>query len=79
MATMVSRPVRARIDDYFFAGMSLVILASVFLGFAHTYFLAGALHTTLPQPNYPHPARRLFILDRASPGAGTFAGDCWPR
>ena len=50
MATMVSRPVRARIDDFFFAGMSLVILASVFLGFAHSYFLAGVIHTPLPSP-----------------------------
>jgi len=50
MATIVSRPVRARTDDYFFTGMSLVILGTVFLGFARSYFLAGVLHAPLPSP-----------------------------
>src|ERR1700678_1394790 len=50
MATIVSRPVRARTDDYFFTGMSLVILGTVFLGFARSYFLAGVIHAPLPSP-----------------------------
>jgi hypothetical protein len=46
MATIVSRPVvklKRHIDDYFFAGMSVLILGTVFLGFARSYFLAGTL------------------------------------
>jgi len=51
MATIVSRPVvklRRHTDDYFFAGMSLLILGSVLLGFAHSYYLAGTIHARLP-------------------------------
>ena len=51
MAAIVSRPVvklRRHTDDYFFAGMSLLILGSVFLGFAHSYYLAGTVHAHLP-------------------------------
>ena len=48
MATMVSRPSKARIDDLYFTGMSFVILGIVLLGFARTYYLAGALHAPLP-------------------------------
>jgi hypothetical protein len=48
MATMVSRPSKARIDDCYFTGMSVVILGIVLLGFARTYYLAGALHAPLP-------------------------------
>ena len=51
MATIVSRPVvklRRHTDDYFFAGMSLLILGSVFLGFARSYFLAGTVRAHLP-------------------------------
>ncbi len=51
MATIVSRS-QARFgkrpDDYLFAWMSLLILGSVFLGFARSYFLAGAIHAGLP-------------------------------
>jgi len=50
MATIVSRPVRACTDDYFFTGMSLVILGTVFLGFARSYFLAGVVRAPLPSP-----------------------------
>jgi len=48
MATMVSRPVRARIDDYYFTGMSLVLLGTVFWGFARSYYLAGVIRAPLP-------------------------------
>lgn len=41
-------PPGRRYDHYFFSGMALLILASVFLGFAHTYYLAGVFHAPLP-------------------------------
>jgi len=37
-----------RYDHLFFSGMALVMLASVFLGFARTYYLAGVFHAPLP-------------------------------
>jgi hypothetical protein len=48
MATIVLKPLRKRTDDYFFAGMSLLVLVTVFLGFARSYYLAGAFHARLP-------------------------------
>jgi hypothetical protein len=45
---MVPPQVRRRIDDYFFAGMSLVVLGTVFLGFGHNYLVARALHVPPP-------------------------------
>ena len=51
MATTVSRPqarLGKRTDDLFFAGMSLLILGTVFLGFARSYFLAGTIRAHLP-------------------------------
>jgi hypothetical protein len=51
MATVVSKPqarLGKRTDDLFFAGMSLLILGTVFLGFARSYFLAGTVHAHLP-------------------------------
>ena len=41
-------PPGRRYDHYFFSGMALLILATVFLGFAHTYYLAGVFHAPLP-------------------------------
>jgi FtsH-binding integral membrane protein len=35
-------------DHVFFSGMALLLLGSVFLGFAHTYYLAGIFHAPLP-------------------------------
>ena len=35
-------------DNYFFSAMALLILATVFVGFARTYFLAGVLRAPLP-------------------------------
>ncbi|MGC0772146.1 MAG: hypothetical protein WB543_04370 [Candidatus Acidiferrum sp.] len=43
-----SSPPGRRYDHFFFSGMALLILASVFLGFAHTYYLAGIFHAPLP-------------------------------
>jgi hypothetical protein len=37
-----------RYDRVFFLIMSLLILATVFLGFAHTYYLAGLIRAPLP-------------------------------
>lgn len=38
----------SRNDNRFFSGMALLILATVFVGFARTYFLAGIFRAPLP-------------------------------
>ena len=48
MASTADRPIRKHSDDIFFAAMALLILATVFIGFARTYFLAGVFHAKLP-------------------------------
>jgi len=58
MATIVARPANAaklasrlpgsRFDHFFFSGMALLLLATVFVGFAPTYYLAGVFHAPLP-------------------------------
>jgi len=37
-----------RYDDLFFSAMALLILATVFVGFARTYYLAGVFQAPLP-------------------------------
>ena len=37
-----------RYDHYFFSGMALPMLATVFEGFARTDYLAGVFHAPLP-------------------------------
>lgn len=37
-----------RFDHVFFSGMALLLLATVFVGFARTYYLAGVFHAPLP-------------------------------
>ena len=37
-----------RYDHYFFSGMALLMLATVFQGFARSYYLAGVFHAPLP-------------------------------
>lgn len=37
-----------RYDHFFFSGMALLLLVTVFVGFARTYYLAGMIHATLP-------------------------------
>src|SRR6266852_9739819 len=37
-----------RFDHLFFSAMALLMLATVFVGFAHTYYLAGVFHAPLP-------------------------------
>jgi len=39
-----------RADNIFFSGMAVLILATVFVGFARTYFLAGMVRAHLPSP-----------------------------
>jgi hypothetical protein len=46
--TILSRPRRRRADDYYFVAMCLVILGTVYLGFARSYYQAGTLHAPLP-------------------------------
>jgi hypothetical protein len=41
-------PARRRYERYFFTGVALLILGTVFLGFAKTYFLAGVFSAPLP-------------------------------
>jgi hypothetical protein len=38
----------ARYDNYFFSGLAFLILITVFVGFARTYFLAGVFRAPLP-------------------------------
>jgi hypothetical protein len=49
MATgVIRRPHDGRFDNLFFSGMAVVILVSVFVGFAHSYYLAGVFKAPLP-------------------------------
>jgi hypothetical protein len=58
MATVVARPSSPaklatsmpgrRFDHFFFSGMALLMLVTVFVGFAPTYYLAGVFHAPLP-------------------------------
>ena len=62
MATVVAQPSQAagspnkivtnipgrRYDHFFFSGMALAMLATVFVGFARTYYMAGMFHAPLP-------------------------------
>lgn len=48
MATAVFEPHESRLDKYFFPGMALLMLATVFFGFARSYYLAGVFRAPLP-------------------------------
>jgi hypothetical protein len=48
VATGAIRQGNLRFEDLFFAGMAAVILASVFVGFAKSYYLAGLFKAPLP-------------------------------
>ena len=48
MATLVTRQQSVRRERVFFCAMSALILATVLLGFARTYFLAGMMRAPLP-------------------------------
>src|SRR3979411_3524763 len=42
------RKTNRQYDNYFFSAMAMLILATVFVGFARTYFLAGVVRAPLP-------------------------------
>jgi hypothetical protein len=48
MAASKSLPISKHMDDFFFASMARLILLTVFIGFARTYYLAGVFHAPLP-------------------------------
>ena len=48
MATAVIRQSNRRFENLFFPSMAVLILFTVFLGFARTYYLAGAFKAPLP-------------------------------
>jgi hypothetical protein len=50
MLSTATHSVQKHVDDYFFPAMVLLILGIVFIGFAHSYFLAGVFHAKLPSP-----------------------------
>lgn len=47
MKSSIAVPGR-RHDHFFFSGMALAMLATVFVGFAHSYYLAGVFKAPLP-------------------------------
>ncbi len=48
MATGVIRQNKRRFESLFFSGMAVLILVTVFLGFARSYYLAGLFKAPLP-------------------------------
>jgi uncharacterized membrane protein YozB (DUF420 family) len=48
MATLVSGPVKTRIDDQYFVGISVAMLVAVVAGFSRTYFFKGMFFAPLP-------------------------------
>ena len=48
MATVVIRQNKRRFENLFFSGMAVLILVTVFLGFARSYYLAGVFKAPLP-------------------------------
>lgn len=48
MATGVIRQGNHRFENLFFSGMAVLILGTVFLGFARSYYLAGVFKAPLP-------------------------------
>jgi len=47
-AGVIRRQGDCRFDDVFFSGMAVLSLASVFVGFARSYYLAGVFKAQLP-------------------------------
>ena len=48
MASGVIRRSNLRFENLFFSGMAALILATVFLWFAHSYYLEGVFKAPLP-------------------------------
>jgi hypothetical protein len=53
MATGIVRYSEGRFEDFFFSSMAVLILITVFLGFARTYYLAGVFNAN-PLPPLLH-------------------------
>jgi len=51
-----------RYEHVFFSGIALLILITVFVGFAHTYYLAGLLRATAAESDRPLARRRVFLF-----------------
>lgn len=49
-AKIESAPPGRRFDHLFFSGMATLMLLTVFVGFARTYYLAGVFNAPLPSP-----------------------------
>ena len=47
---LIPGPPGRRYDHYFFSAVALLMLVSVFIGFARSYFLAGVFRAPLPSP-----------------------------
>src|SRR5258708_39292524 len=47
MATATFEPEGRRLDRYFFPAMAILMLGTIFLGFARTYYLAGVFKAPL--------------------------------
>src|SRR5258708_31260007 len=47
MATAAFEPGDKRLDRYFFPAMAILMLGTIFLGFARTYYLAGVFKAPL--------------------------------
>jgi len=71
MATAVFQPRESRLDKYFSPGMALLMLATVFLGFVRSYFLAGVFNA--PQPDW------LIHLHGAAFSSWILLLTGWPR
>jgi hypothetical protein len=50
MSSTATHSIQKHADDYFFSAMVLLIFGIVFVGFAHSYYLAGITHAKLPSP-----------------------------
>jgi len=48
LSAETSRRGRYRCDNLFFSGLAMLFLVSVFIGFAHSYYLAGLFKAPLP-------------------------------
>ena len=69
-----------RFDHVFFPGVAWLMLIVVFVGFAPSYYLAGALRGTAAQPRDSCACHGVFLLDSAADCAdildGCRAGRC---
>jgi len=77
MATGVIRQNKRRFENLFFSGMAVLILVTVFLGFARSYYLAGVFKAPLPSLVI-HIHRGVFLLDTLAARAN-LAGRRWSR